>query len=166
MDKKQLYKEIILRSTTTPVGDRVDEITRITSYVYLGSFNNVASLPPDHTFRYIVNMSMMRYTPRGDNVTVINLPIPDNDTVRIRRYFDVVADFLEKCERHRTPVLVHCVAGVNRSGAVIMAYLLRTKNKNIPTLVYFLYVYHELKRIRGAFLENRSFKDQLLDHYL
>ncbi|WRO02433.2 Tyr/ser protein phosphatase, partial [Monkeypox virus] len=50
---------------------------------------------------------------------------------------------------------VHCVAGVNRSGAMILAYLM-SKNKESSPMLYFLYVYHSMRDLRGAFVENPS----------
>ena len=169
MDKKQLYRRLILKSTSTPVmtKDELTQITRITEYVYLGSYNNAMALESSGVpFRYVLNMSMVRYSLPGSSATIVHIPIPDNDQVHIAKYFDGVAAFLERCEKSHTPVLVHCIAGVNRSGAMIMAYRLHTRNRQIPAVIYFLYVYHGIKDIRGAFLENASFKRQLVDHYL
>lgn len=158
-----------MKSTNTPVTSKYEwvPITRITDYVYLGSYNDAISINKYCTkFRYIINMSMVKYSVKDPNITIINIPIPDNDTVDISKYFDTIARFLEKCEKSALPVLVHCLAGINRSGAMIMAYLLHTRDKSIPGVIYFLYIYHGLKESRGAFLENTWFKSQLIDHYL
>ncbi|QGN68077.1 tyrosine/serin protein phosphatase IFN-gamma inhibitor [Equine molluscum contagiosum-like virus] len=169
MDKKRFYRRLILKSTSTPVTtrDEPQQVTRITEHVYLGSYNNAMSLQKHGVaFRYVLNVSMVKYTLPDPNVTVIHLPVPDNEQVDIAKYFDSVASFLEKCEKNKTPVLVHCIAGVNRSGAMVMAYLLHVRDQRVPAVIYFLHVYHGLKDLRGAFLENASFKKQLVDHYL
>ncbi|XP_051135269.1 protein-tyrosine-phosphatase IBR5 [Andrographis paniculata] len=41
--------------------------------------------------------------------------------------FDDAIQFLEKCERDRARVLVHCMSGKNRSPAIVMAYLMKSK---------------------------------------
>lgn len=170
MDKKKLYTYIALKSTRAPAGAKPkmpDGITRITQYVYLGNYHDALDTSRwPAQFVYIVNASMLKYTPPCAGTTVVNVPVPDNETVDISAYFAPIAEFLQKCEDTRTPVLVHCVAGINRSGALTMAFLMRMRNKEVPALVYFLYVYHGLREERGMFLENPSFKRQLLAHYL
>uniref|UniRef100_A0A2P2L009 Dual specificity protein phosphatase n=1 Tax=Rhizophora mucronata TaxID=61149 RepID=A0A2P2L009_RHIMU len=41
--------------------------------------------------------------------------------------FDDAIQFLEQCERDKARVLVHCMSGRNRSPAVVMAYLMKSK---------------------------------------
>ncbi|KAL3849024.1 hypothetical protein ACJIZ3_010906 [Penstemon smallii] len=41
--------------------------------------------------------------------------------------FDDAVQFLEQCERDRARVLVHCMSGKNRSPAIVMAYLMKSK---------------------------------------
>ncbi|ALA62475.1 protein-tyrosine phosphatase [Turkeypox virus] len=166
MDEKQLYKHIITRSTDTSVKFLPCEITKITDYVYLGNYKNVIDLPRRTIFRYIINMSMLKYRLIRHDVTVLHFPLEDNDTVEISKHIDIVTDILRKCDEQKIPVLIHCMAGINRSSSMVMSYLLEIRDKNIPFIIYFLYIYHELKSIRGAFIENKSFLKQILDKYL
>ncbi|KAK1353651.1 Protein-tyrosine-phosphatase IBR5 [Heracleum sosnowskyi] len=41
--------------------------------------------------------------------------------------FDDAMNFLEQCEKDRARVLVHCMSGKNRSPAVVVAYLMKSK---------------------------------------
>ncbi|XP_030931713.1 protein-tyrosine-phosphatase IBR5 [Quercus robur] len=41
--------------------------------------------------------------------------------------FDDAIQFLEQCERDKARVLVHCMSGKNRSPAIVMAYLMKSK---------------------------------------
>ncbi|CAI9754453.1 unnamed protein product [Fraxinus pennsylvanica] len=41
--------------------------------------------------------------------------------------FDDAIKFLEQCEKDRARVLVHCMSGKNRSPAMVMAYLMKSK---------------------------------------
>ncbi|ANS71159.1 tyr/ser phosphatase, ifn-gamma inhibitor [Pteropox virus] len=167
MDKKSLYEDLLMKSTNVIPVQAPKNITKITNYIYLGNFNNVLNM---HlygiNFKYTLNLTTSTYTPTIPGVTVFNIPIKDDNVTDVTKYFDDVTGFLQKCEERKMPVLVHCVAGVNRSGVMIMAYLMSQKPLNVPSFVYFLYVYHSLKEKRSAFLENASFKKQVIKYYV
>ncbi|XVF71819.1 hypothetical protein PTKIN_Ptkin12aG0070100 [Pterospermum kingtungense] len=46
--------------------------------------------------------------------------------------FDDAIQFLEQCERDTARVLVHCMSGKNRSPAIVMAYLMKSKGWRLP----------------------------------
>lgn len=50
----------------------------------------------------------------------------DHENFNIKKYFSETYEFLEKALRV-TNVLVHCMAGISRSAAVVIAYLVRKK---------------------------------------
>lgn len=45
--------------------------------------------------------------------------------------FDDAIQFLEQCEKDRARVLVHCMLGKNRSAAVVIAYLMKSRGWNL-----------------------------------
>lgn len=55
------------------------------------------------------------------------LPIDDDETECIYQYFEKVFQFIEK-NVYRTNILVHCLSGISRSAALIIAYLLKKKS--------------------------------------
>jgi dual specificity MAP kinase phosphatase len=46
--------------------------------------------------------------------------------------FDDAIQFLEVCEKDKARVLVHCMSGRNRSPAIVIAYLMKTKGWRLP----------------------------------
>ncbi|XVF31830.1 hypothetical protein REPUB_Repub17cG0027300 [Reevesia pubescens] len=46
--------------------------------------------------------------------------------------FDDAIQFLEQCERDKARVLVHCMSGKNRSPAIVIAYLMKSKGWRLP----------------------------------
>ncbi|MBA0653223.1 hypothetical protein Goklo_020423 [Gossypium klotzschianum] len=46
--------------------------------------------------------------------------------------FDDAIQFLEQCEKDKARVLVHCMSGKNRSPAIVIAYLMRSKGWRLP----------------------------------
>ncbi|XP_076923330.1 protein-tyrosine-phosphatase IBR5-like [Bidens hawaiensis] len=49
--------------------------------------------------------------------------LPDSPTLA----FDNAVEYLEQCEKDKARVLVHCMSGKNRSPAVVMAYLMKSR---------------------------------------
>lgn len=167
MDKKSLYKYLLLRSTGDMHRAKSPTImTRVTNNVYLGNYKNAMNAPSSEVkFKYVLNLTMDKYTLPNSNINIIHIPLVDDTTTDISKYFDDVTAFLSKCDQRNEPVLVHCAAGVNRSGAMILAYLM-SKNKESSPMLYFLYVYHSMRDLRGAFVENPSFKRQIIEKYV
>ncbi|KAL1146284.1 hypothetical protein V6Z11_A11G362000 [Gossypium hirsutum] len=54
------------------------------------------------------------------------VPIRDMESENLLDYLDACIDFIDR-SRKEGSVLVHCFAGVSRSAAIIMAYLMRTE---------------------------------------
>ncbi|XVE72477.1 hypothetical protein DITRI_Ditri11bG0042200 [Diplodiscus trichospermus] len=46
--------------------------------------------------------------------------------------FDDAIQFIEQCERDKARVLVHCMSGKNRSPAVVIAYLMKSRGWRLP----------------------------------
>ena len=65
-----------------------------------------------------------RFPDASDGIEYIYLKIDDSPTEDIKRYFETVIDFIVKSKD--TNVLVHCVSGISRSGACVIAYLMKT----------------------------------------
>jgi dual specificity MAP kinase phosphatase len=82
------------------------------------------------------------------------LPIQDSLTQTILEYLDSSNQFIEEAER----VFVHCAAGVNRSPAIVIAYLMK---KN-------LWTYEEsfafVKARRAKANKQSNFMKQLLEY--
>lgn len=64
----------------------------------------------------------------GKDLKLVRMAVPLKDTENevILDYLDACLNFIEE-SRKKGSVLVHCFAGVSRSAAIIMAYLMRTE---------------------------------------
>ncbi|XP_017974764.1 PREDICTED: protein-tyrosine-phosphatase IBR5 isoform X2 [Theobroma cacao] len=58
--------------------------------------------------------------------------------------FDDAIQFLEQCEKDKARVLVHCMSGKNRSPAIVIAYLMKSKRWRLP------YSYQWVKERRSS----------------
>ncbi|KAK6774290.1 hypothetical protein RDI58_029529 [Solanum bulbocastanum] len=80
--------------------------------------------------------------------------------------FDDAIQFLEQCEKDRARVLVHCMLGKNRSAAIVIAYLMKSKGWNLaqslqwtkerrPSVDLTQEVYQQLQEYEQKTLQNQ-----------
>jgi hypothetical protein len=51
--------------------------------------------------------------------------LEDNIQGNIQRCFDQTNEFITKCKEENRKVLIHCQAGISRSSAIVLAYLIK-----------------------------------------
>lgn len=70
-----------------------------------------------------------------------SIPIADDESEDISQYFSPVIDFIDKTnnesKKNDCSTLVHCRMGESRSGAFIVAYLMKTLNMNAEEALEF-----------------------------
>ncbi|AAR98152.1 ORF057 putative protein-tyrosine phosphatase [Orf virus] len=174
-DKSEWYARLLLRCTRAgPPLALPSGMTRLTDHVYLGSAEDARAVLRGDSgvdFKCLVNMTMSKYsTPAG--ITAYHIPLRDDDTTNIASIMPALVKLLARLEAEQKPTLVHCVAGVNRSGAAAMGYVMHKRLAENPTMtqparfVYFLKTYYEIRDLRGAFLENANFRYQLIKMFV
>ena len=82
------------------------------------------------------------------------VPGYDYPDFQLCKYFEEVSEFIKE-HRKTTNVLVHCMAGVSRSAALVIAYLIRHEGKG------FQEAYSEVKARRMVIRPNKGFLQQL-----
>ncbi|XP_027062395.1 protein-tyrosine-phosphatase IBR5-like [Coffea arabica] len=92
-------------------------------FLYLGSYDNAsrAELLKTQGISRILNT-----VPACQNLYKNSFTyhcLPDNQNLP----FEDAIQFLEKCEKENARVLVHCMSGKNRSPAIVIAYLMKSK---------------------------------------
>ncbi|MBI3932065.1 MAG: dual specificity protein phosphatase family protein [Acidobacteria bacterium] len=98
---------------------------RITDFVYVGS--RIASLDDYHRLRAQGVRACVDMKHEGADPWTFEaflwLPTVDHDPPS-QVHFQMGVAFLRQCERARMPAFVHCMAGVGRSSALVLAHLL------------------------------------------
>uniref|UniRef100_A0A7S4VE01 protein-tyrosine-phosphatase n=1 Tax=Alexandrium monilatum TaxID=311494 RepID=A0A7S4VE01_9DINO len=95
----------------------------------------------------------------GYDTAYLGLDGLDEPEYPMASHFPEAVAFLERCRVERRKVLVHCIMGVNRSAAVIVAFLCRGLGMSLGEAVALVSGH------RGRVLSNGSFLDQLVDLY-
>jgi len=92
----------------------------------------------------------------GNELTYLKFSAEDSDQYPIMDHFQDVYQFIEDAEKANGRCLIHCIHGVNRSGVLATAYVMK-KNKIGPFTAV-----KRVQRKRGKILFNNSFVSQLL----
>jgi len=73
------------------------------------------------------------------------------------QHFDIAFDVIEDARKSGGRALIHCIMGVNRSGALAVAYtMVHQQCGPITAAVY-------VREKRGLLLSNEDFQDQLIE---
>lgn len=99
--------------------------SQILSNLFLGNFSDFKMLK-ELNIKYILNLS------ENDNCfpedfIYLKIDIKDNINENIKKYFRKTSVFIYNGLLVGN-VFVHCIAGVSRSPAIVMAYLIKKKN--------------------------------------
>lgn len=105
----------------------------------------------------VVNVSEAKSrAPQLPSVEYIHLPVPDSPLAPLSDHFDRVADQIQLTAAHGGRTLVHCNAGVSRSAALCMAYLMKHRHVSL------LEAHRWLKGRRPLVRPNKGFWEQLI----
>tara|TARA_B100001173_G_C15774162_1_gene456404 strand:+ start:84 stop:482 length:399 start_codon:yes stop_codon:yes gene_type:complete len=88
----------------------------------------------------------------------IKVSIRDKITSDMTPFIDNICDIIKDNLDKKRKVLVHCKAGINRSPAFIIAYLIKYENMNIEEAKKYVYSLRKIK-----FKDN--FMDQINEHF-
>lgn len=126
--------------------------------VYVGSISAAENLPElkQKSIRAVLcvaaNVRISYNSHEIDSHKVI--PAEDIETFDLEKYFDEGIKFIEENSK-KTNVLIHCFAGVSRSGAMVIAYLMKTKKLGFQDALKLA------QEKRSVITPNEGFKTQL-----
>eukprot|EP00347_Sterkiella_histriomuscorum_P001122 403373242 len=106
---------------------RVEDINEILpGQLFMSDITTAENLDVLHRLSITHIVSCTKIEPRHpDKFTYKQLPVDDTSEEDIKKYFKMAVKFIESAiENEGGVVLVHCAAGISRSGAVVCAYLM------------------------------------------
>ena len=138
------------------------EVTKLMPFLFIGGQHNAESLNTlrTHNITYVLNCGG---TPKQQGSPYAGLGIEyyqfnasDDDNYDISQHFQESFSFIEKAKRKGAKILVHCAMGINRSGAVCAAYMMKERRMTL------LEILKLLKMNRIVSLTNIGFRYQLM----
>jgi len=141
-----------------PPMDQVPEEV-IPGQLFIGSKEaaaNPATLAARNIKRVIVCCTTIpMYFPEDSDVKYIRLAMNDSLDQNLLAYLPHAFDFIDEGIRCGEATLVHCNAGVSRSGAVVVGYLMKSKGLSFEDALT------EAKSKRSKITPNSNFVEQL-----
>lgn len=64
-------------------------------------------------------------------ISYLRCPIDDSSNCDILQFFSTTSEWIDKCEKQGSKILVHCDRGVSRSCTIVTAYLMWKFHKNM-----------------------------------
>lgn len=138
--------------------DSLMSVSQITPTLFLGGADAPlnASLVANKGITLIVNATLCHDCPAYPGVECVRVPVSDLPNTRLGDHFDRVADRIHGNSGGGT--LVHCAAGMSRSPALVMAYLMRYRCVTLQQA-------HRWVQDSRPFIRlNAGFWDQLLQY--
>ncbi|XP_018418306.1 PREDICTED: dual specificity protein phosphatase 8-like [Nanorana parkeri] len=136
-------------------------VTRILPHLYLGSQNDVMDqeVINQNGITHVLNVSYSCPKPVfiSDN-HFLRIPINDSYCEKILPWLNAAVEFIGKVELVNGKVLVHCLAGISRSAAVAIAYIMRSMGLSLDD------AYRFVKEKRPTISPNFNFLGQLLEY--
>lgn len=133
-----------------------ESISKIVEGVYIsdcGTANNLEVLQM-HGITHVISLGRfdehVQYYAQYDFITYMNVFVDDDPNEDIRSYFDSCVEFMKNKR-----VLVHCYAGVSRSVAIVLVYLMRVYNMKYDTAM------DTISRRRPCISVNKGFLQQI-----
>jgi dual specificity MAP kinase phosphatase len=135
-------------------------MTEILNGLFIGSESNAKNLEElsSEHIRYIVNVTSHVPLYHSDQFQYYHIPADDTQKQNLLDYFDQVYTFISNAIENKERVLVHCVAGISRSPAIVISFLMRYAHMNMND------AYELVKTKRSIVSPNLNFMGQLLQY--
>ncbi|XP_036209703.1 dual specificity protein phosphatase 18 [Myotis myotis] len=138
----------------------VSGLSQITSSLYISNgvaANNRLMLSSNH-ITSVVNVSVEVVSTLYEDIQYVQVPVADTPTAPLCDFFDPIADHIHDVGMKQGRTLLHCAAGVSRSAALCLAYLMKYHTMSL------LEAHTWTKSCRPIIRPNSGFWEQLI-HY-
>ncbi|XP_077163911.1 dual specificity protein phosphatase 18 [Paroedura picta] len=135
-------------------------LSRITNSLFLSNgeaANNKLFLYANR-ITTVINVSVEVVNTYFPDINYIHVPVADTPSARLYDFFDAVADKIHVVDLNQGRTLVHCAAGVSRSAALCMAYLMKYHSMSLAS------AHAWVKACRPIIRPNIGFWQQLIQY--
>ncbi|RWS06797.1 dual specificity protein phosphatase 18-like isoform X1 [Dinothrombium tinctorium] len=112
----------------------------------------------NHRITCIVNTTYEAPNLRQPGIDSIRISVDDTPTDDIGQHFDIGVDKIAEHAKRGERSVVHCVAGVSRSAALVIAYLIKHKRMTLHD------AFNHVRERRQVIRPNNGFFKQLIEY--
>ncbi|UJR13667.1 hypothetical protein I4U23_000679 [Adineta vaga] len=138
--------------------------SQILPFLYLGSQEDALStkVMQDNHITHVINVSITGqrapFLEEKDDEHFLRIPVNDCLNAQLSPYFDQTYSFIEKARLNNGRVFIHCLAGISRSPAIAVAFIMRHLNLSADD------AYRYIKARRSHISPNFNFLGQLSEY--
>ncbi|XP_003418061.1 dual specificity protein phosphatase 21 [Loxodonta africana] len=138
----------------------VHGLSRITTSLFIsnGTAANNRLLLTSNNITTVINASVEVVNTFFGNIQYVRVPVTDTPSARLFDFFDPIADHIHGVEMRHGCTLLHCVAGVSRSAALCLAYLMKYHGMSLQD------AHAWTKSCRPIIRPNNGFWEQLIQY--
>ncbi|CAF3810713.1 unnamed protein product [Rotaria sordida] len=139
-------------------------VSQILPFLYLGCQEDALSekTMQDNHITHVINVSKTgdraSFLNENDDEHFFRIPINDCLNAELLPYFDKAYTFIEKARLNNGRIFIHCLAGISRSPALAIAYVMRYLHLSADN------AYQYVKQRRSQISPNFNFLGQLSEY--
>ncbi|CAD5230073.1 unnamed protein product [Bursaphelenchus okinawaensis] len=111
----------------------------------------------DHGITHVVDCTNIPKSKCYEGIEYFDVPVDDSEMGRLNKYFESSAEFIEQAKSKGGKTIVYCAAGVSRSAALCMVYLMISEKITLEES------YIVVCRARPLIAPNNGFWRQMID---
>lgn len=144
-----------------------ENYTEILPYLFLGG-EEAASNPELLSklgINYVLNCASLEvpldktfYEENGIKMNYLSFPANDDINYNMTQHLSDAFNFIEDCRKSNGKILIHCLMGINRSGFITAAYVMKQKKLGFIQTINFI------RSKRALVLTNEKFLSQLINY--
>lgn len=133
--------------------------SEILPFLFIGSRTNAADakLLEDLHIKFVLNVTFDCPNFHEENLVYKRIPVRDTWNQNLQSFFSDAFEFIELARKSDSRVLVHCTAGISRSSAIVIAYIMRAFAMSLS------HAYSFVKSKRQIISPNLDFMGELRD---
>ena len=155
MDKMLKLLNMIQLSSTIKILKDDNAPIEIIPHLFLGSIGSASNLKQLQNFKitHIICCAKGVQNFFPDNFKYLNINLLDSQKEPIKKHFEESNKFIDDAIQNKGNVLIHCHAGISRSSAILIAYIMKTQKMSLDKVLELIRAKRDKVKPNDGFIE-------------